>query len=49
MSVKERMMICKVVEQMEKNKIYSKQLGLENRSTFRGRPVEPPDRVKKHE
>lgn len=36
MSIKERILICQMIEKMEKLKEYSKLLGLENKSSFRG-------------
>ena len=36
MSIQERMRMCRLIEQMEKQKECSKKLGLENRSTFCG-------------
>ncbi len=44
MSVRERIMICRVVERIEKQKSYSRKLGLENKSTYHGEPV---DRIEK--
>ena len=40
MGVQERMKMCQIIEKMETQKEYSKRLGLENRSSFRGSPVE---------
>ena len=34
MSIQERMRMCRLTEQMEHQKEYSKKIGLENRSTF---------------
>ena len=39
MSVRERIMICRVVEKIEVQEGYSKKLGIENASTFHGKPV----------
>jgi hypothetical protein len=39
MGVKERILICRVVERMEMQAGYGKRLGLENKSTYRGMPV----------
>lgn len=39
MSVEERMLVCRVVEKMEVQKRFSKRLGLENKSTYRGKTV----------
>ncbi len=36
MSVQERVRMCRLIDQMERQKEYSKRLGLENRSTFHG-------------
>ena len=36
MSVKERVMICRLLEKMKEQDNYSRQLGLENASTFCG-------------
>lgn len=36
MSVKERVMICRLLEKMKEQAGYSRQLGLENTSTFCG-------------
>ena len=49
MSVRERMMICRVVEQIERNKNLSRKLGVENASTFRGKPVCVPVDLKRRE
>jgi len=40
MSAKERILLCKMIEKMEKKETYSRKLGLENKSTYRGKPVE---------
>ena len=39
MSVRERILICRVVEQITQQEGYSKKLGLQNKSTYRGEPV----------
>lgn len=36
MSVKERVLICRLLEKMSEQDAYSRQLGLENTSTFCG-------------
>lgn len=36
MSIQERMRMCRLIEQMEHQKEYSKKIGLENRSIFCG-------------
>ncbi|MBO4988215.1 MAG: hypothetical protein J6C63_05170 [Lachnospiraceae bacterium] len=36
MSVKERVLICRLLEKMSEQEAYSRQLGLENASTFCG-------------
>lgn len=40
MSVKERILLCRMIEKMEKKETYSRKLGLENKSAYRGKPVE---------
>ena len=39
MSVRERIMLCRMIEKIERNGEDSRRLGLENKSTYRGRPV----------
>lgn len=39
MSVQERVRMCQLINQMESKGTFSKRLGLENRSTFHGNPV----------
>lgn len=36
MSVKQRVLLCRLVEKIEKQSTYSEKLGLENTSRFRG-------------
>ena len=40
MSIKERVRMCQIIEQMEIKKEFSKRLGLENKSTFHGKPID---------
>lgn len=40
MSVQERVRMCQIIDKMECCKVYSKRLGLENRSCFRGNQIE---------
>ena len=39
MKIEERMLACRVIEKIGLQKDYSKRLGLENKSTYRGEPV----------
>lgn len=39
MSVQERVRMCQLINQMESKGTFCKRLGLENRSTFHGNPV----------
>ena len=39
MSVQERLRMCQIVEKMENQKEYSKRLGLENHSKYRGNKI----------
>ena len=39
MSVKERVRMCRLIDQMECHEEYSKKLGLENQSTFCGERI----------
>lgn len=40
MSVEERVRMCHLVNLMESKKVLSKRLGLENKSTFHGNPID---------
>ena len=40
MSVQERIRMCQIIEKMEVHEDYSKRLGLENKSSYHGSPVE---------
>lgn len=46
MSVQERMRMCQIIEKIEEQKEYSKRLGLENRSSFRGSQIEKREKRK---
>ena len=39
MNVDERMRMCRIIEKMEEQKEYSKRLGLENNSYYKGAPI----------
>ena len=39
MHVVERMRMCRIIEKMEEQKEYSKRLGLENNSYYKGAPI----------
>jgi hypothetical protein len=39
MSVQERVIMCRLVEKMERQKNFSKKLKLENHTCFHGRPI----------
>lgn len=41
MSVRERVLTCRLLEKMKEQDIYSRQLGLENASTFQGMHIIP--------
>ncbi|MGN0395408.1 MAG: hypothetical protein ACI4EF_08600 [Coprococcus sp.] len=47
MNVQERVIMCRFIDKMERNSDFSKKLGLENKSTFHGNPVDEKCRRKK--
>ena len=40
MSIQERVRMCQLIDQMERKKEFSERLGLENKSTFHGEPID---------
>ena len=40
MSIQERVRMCRLIERMESKKELCKRLGLENKSTFHGNPLD---------
>ena len=40
MSIQERLRMCQLIDQMENKKELCKRLGLENESTFHGKPID---------
>ena len=50
MSIQDRVRMCRLIDQMESRQELCKRLGLENKSTFHGNPIdEYPDNKRDHE
>lgn len=47
MTVRERIMLCRLIEKIDKNRSYSEKLGISNESRFKGKKYNKPEYKRK--